>query len=211
MLTVGSYVLLEQPVRRGGVITRDRVMAPVLAVSAAVVAVVAVSIVPSPPLTDTELLLALGEQEVVDFATTAPAGAGVAVGPSALDAVALDGVQAADVPAALDARADAVAAPSSVTRVVVLGSDAAVVETLDAAGDAASDFDVVDAVRSDCPLSSADTPGCERLLDRWSAVSTDGPVDVVVIGTSDAETQDAFSKKLGRQSDEVLQRGRRGR
>ena len=67
VLTVVSYRLIEQPVRRGRVVGRDRVMVPTMLASAGVVAAAAVLVVPTPGLTPTEELLALGEQDVVEF------------------------------------------------------------------------------------------------------------------------------------------------
>ncbi len=68
-LTIASYQLIEQPVRRGRVIGRDRVMVPTMLASAGLVAAAAVLVVPTPALTPTEELLALGEQDIVEFAS----------------------------------------------------------------------------------------------------------------------------------------------
>lgn len=207
-LTVASYVLIEQPVRRGRVISRDRVMAPALVLSAIAVAVVAVLAVPTPPLTQTEQLLSLGEQEVIDFATMGAADVGDVATRAPVEVGQLDESSAPDAPGRDDITfrddlATAMSVAPTPGRVVVLGSDAAVVAAL--VGDGRPDeFDVVDGVRVDCPLSSADVVGCDRLVDHWNAVGTAQPADVVVIATSDAEVSDAFSRKLASQTDQEL-------
>lgn len=192
VLTYASYQLIEQPIRRGRVIRRDRVMVPAMAAAAAVVAVAAVLVVPAPTLTATEALLELGDEDVVEFAPVPPPAGLVDLdaAPGAVDAA----------PGTADAVPDI--SPPPRPRIAVLGSDAPTVAALRT--NEADAYDVIDAVRPDCPLSSIDDTGCERLLDRWETISADGAADVLVLVTNDAEADDAESQRTGVISDEQL-------
>ena len=199
LLTVGSYALIEQPVRRGRVVGRDRALVPTMLAAAAVVVVVAVAVVPTRGLTETEQLLALGENEVVEFESPTPA---VPAGLQAAPPAATD--DAASARSATDqvetTPATPIEAPASVA---VIGSEPLTVSALLAA-DRRNEFAVVDDVRPDCPLSSAATPGCSRLVDRWTAIAAAGPVDVLILVTNGAELHDALAKKLAAITDDEL-------
>jgi hypothetical protein len=199
-LTVGSYALIEQPVRRGRVIGRDRAMVPAMLAAAAAVVVAAVAVVPTPGLTETEQLLALGEQDVVDFAASptpaVPVGSDGAPGAPPSSAVSE--------PSPPDPISSSALSPTpEPVHVAVLGSEPATVAAL-ADPATADEFRVVDDVRPDCPLSSASTPGCERLVDRWTAIAAGGPLDVVVLVTNGAEADDALAKKVAAVTDDEL-------
>jgi peptidoglycan/LPS O-acetylase OafA/YrhL len=193
-LTMVSYRLIEQPIRRGNVIGRDRVMVPTMIVSAVAVAAAAVLIVPAPRLTDTEQLLALGSQEVVEFDAT-PAGAAA----SASQVAGATTVPVVTVPAVT---VPAVTVPA---RLAVVGSDPATAAAL-VASNRSSDVDIIEDSRADCPLSSRDTAGCESLFERWVAVAATatGPVDVLVLVTNAAEIADERARESGVVSDEQL-------
>ncbi len=212
ILTVLSYELIEQPIRRGRVIGRDRVMVPAMLATAGVVAVAAVLVVPAPTLTPTEQLLALGEQEVVDFAAVpAPAvPAGVSdrrsrtpvstseTGPGARPSPPTSPPRSP--PTSPNTELPELPEPSTVA---VLGSDPAVGPAI-AEADRRGEFDVTDDIRETCPLSSANVPGCERLVDRWNALAARGPVDLLVLATNGAEADDALAKKMAAVSDDEL-------
>lgn len=80
-VTVCSYALLEQPVRRGRVLRGRRVLAGTVSLAAVAVAVAAVVAVPAPNFTRTEELLALGDGGPITFSRDGvqPASAGMAV------------------------------------------------------------------------------------------------------------------------------------
>jgi hypothetical protein len=204
-LTIGSYALIEQPVRRGRVIGRDRSMVPAMAAAAAAVVVAAVAVVPTPGLTETEELLALGEEGVVEFAD-GPSGAVSprldVVPPAPTDRpVRVQPPEQVDSPTSLSPTS--VAPNVAPARVAVLGSEPTTVTALRDAGRGDA-FDVVEDVRPDCPLSSAATPGCVRLVDRWAALGAAGPVDVLVLVTNGAEFDDALAKKVAAVTDDEL-------
>jgi len=191
-LTIVSYRLIEQPVRSGDVIGRDRVMVPTMLASAGVVALAAVLVVPTPSLTPTEELLALGEQDVVEFAT-APAAddgaadvesAGLGLGPPVIEVPEIEPT----VPQVPEAD------PARPQRIAVLGSaplpDATLVSI-----ETATAVELVEDVRSDCSLSSVDVPGCVALEDRWQALRSTGEIDALVLVTSSVEVDDALAKK----------------
>jgi peptidoglycan/LPS O-acetylase OafA/YrhL len=192
-LTFGSYALIEQPVRRGRAIGRDRAMVPAMLVAAAVVIVAAVAVVPTPRLTDTEQLLALGDEDVVDFGAVptaaAPAVLGATPEPSS--------------PADSSTTAESTVPLGPPARVAVLGSEPMAVSAL-VDSDRDRDFDVIQDVRPDCPLSSAVTPGCERPLDRWGSIAAGGPVDVLVMVTNGAEAADSLAKRVAAVTDTEL-------
>ncbi len=192
-LTFGSYALIEQPVRRGRLIGRDRAMVPALLAAAAVVIVAAVAVVPAPRLTDTEQLLALGDEEVVEFGAV----------PTAAASAALDGTPARSAPADSSPVVEPTVPLPPPARVAVLGSEPMTVSALVDA-DRGDEFDVIQDVRPDCPLSSAVTPGCERLLDRWGSIAADGPIDLVVMVTNGAEAVDSLAKKVAAVTDNEL-------
>jgi peptidoglycan/LPS O-acetylase OafA/YrhL len=176
VLTVVSYRLIEQPVRRGRVVGRDRVMVPTMLASAGVVAVAAVLVVPTPGLTPTEELLALGEQDVVEFVSE----------PAAVVDVVGDAVPSVE-PVTPDTE------PVPPARVAVLGSapvPAAALTSVDG-----TELDVVEDVRSDCSLSSIDIPGCVPVEDRWQNLRSVGEIDVLVLVTGSVEVDDALAKK----------------
>ncbi len=189
-LTVASYRLIEQPVRTGRVISRDRAMAPVMFASASLVAVAALLVVPAPTLTDTEELLALGTQEVVEFeAPTAPPVPSTPLSTDAeLEPDVIDSV---------------VGAPQPRPRIAVLGSDAATAAAL-RADPRAEGYDIIEDLRADCALSSVGTDGCDRLLERWRAMAVQGPVDALVIVTNASEIADAMAQDVGVISDEQI-------
>ena len=191
VLTYGSYRLIEQPVRHGRVIARDRAMVPAMVMAAVAVAVAAVAVVPTSGLSETERLLALGEEDVVDFSEPSSA-APVA---SDVDSVRSPVVRDSTSGVAIDA---AVIEPPA--RVGVLGSDQATSTALRES----DEFDIVEDIRADCPMSSADNPGCDRLVDRWNAIAAAGRVDVLVLVTNGAEFTDALAKKVGMVTDDDL-------
>ena len=179
-LTVASYRLIEQPIRRGRVIGDDRVMVPAMLASAGVVAAAAVLVVPTPALTPTEELLALGEQDVIEFATE-PAAA----------------LEAADVAApTVEPSATSVpdAEPPPPVRIAVLGSAPIPADALAAAA-GETEFELVEDVRPDCSLSSVDVPGCVALEDRWQTLRSGGEFDALVLVTGSVEAADALAKK----------------
>ena len=190
-LTYGSYRLIEQPVRRGRVIARDRAMVPAMVVAAVAVAVAAVAVVPTSGLTETEQLLALGEEDVVDFSAR-PSAARVA-----RDSDSVRSLVEREPASGVDTEAAAVEPPA---RVAVVGSDPATATALREVGD----FDIVEDVRTDCPLSSVDVPGCDRLVDRWNAIAATGAVDVLLLVTNGAEFTDALAKKADAVTDDEL-------
>lgn len=194
VLTVGSYRLIEQPVRRGSVIARDRAMVPAMVMAAAAVIVAAVAVVPTSSLSETERLLALGDEEVVDFSDALSAdgpgaGRGAATPPATVSS-----------PAGVATRGIETSATEAPARVAVLGSEPATAAALTAAGE----FDVVEDVRVDCPMSSTDIPGCDRLVDRWAAIAAAGPVEVLVLVTNGAELHDALARKVASVNNDEL-------
>jgi peptidoglycan/LPS O-acetylase OafA/YrhL len=179
VLTVVSYQLIEQPVRRGRVVGRDRVMVPTMLASAGVVAAAAVLVVPAPGLTPTEELLALGEQDVVEFVSE--------------PAAVVDVVDDAAPTAEPQAPASTVVEPARPARLAVLGS--APVPAAALVGVDSTAFEVVDDVRPDCSLSSIDVPGCIPVEDRWQNLRSVGEIDVLVLVTGSVEVDDALAKK----------------
>ena len=179
VLTLVSYRLIEQPVRRGRVVGRDRVMVPTMLASAGVIAAAAVLVVPTPGLTPTQELLALGEQDIVEFESEPAAVVGVD------DDVAPP--PELQVPASTDVE------PVRPARVAVLGS--APVPAVALIGDDGTDFEVVEDVRPDCSLSSIDVPGCIPVEDRWDALRSVGEIDVLVLVTGSVEVDDALARK----------------
>lgn len=169
LLTIASYRLLEQPIRTGRVANRDRVFAPVLGVGVIAVVAAAVLVVPTPALTPTQQLLALGEQDVVEF-TLPPV---------------------AEVPAGLldpDSAVDPRAGESTPTtepprpRVAIVGSEPAAVTALEG-----SDMEVVDALRPGCPLTTASSHDCPALSTQVAEIIAGESPDVVVVATGAAE------------------------
>ncbi len=182
LLTVVSYALIEQPIRRGRLIGRDRVMVPTMLACAGVVAAAAVLIVPTPSLTPTEELLALGEQDVVEF--SAP--------------------QSGEPPPTQPPEPE----PARPVRLAVLGSDPATPAAVLSAGDDEQGVEVVEDVRADCPLSSVDVAGCAGVLDRWRSLSADDSFDALVLVTGTVEAEDALAKKgLALTDAELISRG----
>ena len=179
VLTVASYQLIEQPVRRGRVVGRDRVMVPTMLASAGAIAAAAVLVVPTPGLTPTEELLALGEQDVVEFVSE----------PAAVVDVADDAVP----PVEPQVPSSTVVEPARPVRVAVLGSvpfPAAALVGVDG-----TEFEVVEDVRPDCSLSSIDIPGCNPVEDRWEDLRSVGEIDVLVLATGSVEVADALARK----------------
>ena len=179
VITIASYRLVEQPIRRGRLIGRDRVMVPTMFAAAGIVAVAAVLVVPTPALTPTEELLVLGEQEVVEFGPDpAPASAENAAGPRVQPSV----------PSMPDV------APAVPMRVAVLGS---VPIDTDLLKSSASDveFEFVEDVRGDYSLASVDVPGCIAVEDRWQALRATGEIDALVLTTGIVEAADALSQR----------------
>jgi peptidoglycan/LPS O-acetylase OafA/YrhL len=183
-LTVVSYRLLEQPIRQGRVVGRDRSLAPLIVVGGVAVTALALVVVPTPALTDTEQLLALGEQEVVQFGVTGPA-------PRPTEPRAE--------PTPVDTPAPTVEVPPP-ARVGVLGSDQATALALGVDGR----FEVIDATRPDCPLSAADTPGCPPLVERWRESLAEEHLDVLVLVANQAEARDSLAKRTAAVTDEDL-------
>ena len=179
-LTIASYQLIEQPVRRGRVIGRDRVMVPTMLASAGLVAAAAVLVVPTPALTPTEELLALGEQDVVEFASeSAP-----------VDEAADNAVPEVESPVSLVPDVE----PASPPLVAVLGS-ATIPPVALRSADGETEFALVEDVRPDCSLSSVDVPGCTALEDRWKTLRSNGEIDALVLVTGSVEVDDALAKK----------------
>lgn len=188
VLTVVSYELIEQPIRRGRVIGRDRVMVPSMLASAGVVVAAAVLVVPTPARTPTEELLALGEQEVVEFAP--PLG--------------LETSDETEPPATQPPEPER-ARP---VRVAVLGSDPSTPVAVRSASDDGQVVEVVEDIRAECPLSSVDVAGCAGLVDRWRSLEADGRIDALVLVTGSAEAKDALAKKsLALTDAELISRG----
>jgi peptidoglycan/LPS O-acetylase OafA/YrhL len=172
VLTVMSYRLLEQPIRQGTLITRDRALVPMTIVGAAAVAVAGVVLVPAPALTQTQELLVLGEAELVDFTSVA-----VSDERSFADAIETVNVN-------LDIPVDAAAR----IRIAVLGSDPVTAAELAALGP--DRYDVVDASRPDCPLATVGSLGCPPLPERWRAVAGHDRPDALLIVTGAAEADE---------------------
>jgi peptidoglycan/LPS O-acetylase OafA/YrhL len=184
VLTIASYQLIEQPIRRGRLIGRDRLMVPTMLAGAAVVAVAAVLVVPTPALTSTEELLALGEQDVVEFGPP-PASA---VGSATAGAAA--GSAESSLPPA-----SSISEPAGPQRVAVLGSAPVAAGLLESAAADGVDYEFVEDVRSDCSLASVDLPGCAAVEDRWRALRSTGEIDALVLVTGSVEADDALAKR----------------
>ena len=188
VLTMLSYRLIEQPIRLRRLIDSNRTMVPAMMVSAGALVVAAVLVLPSPALTPTEELLALGQEEVVDFAATPTPAVRVA---------APDTSESTTAPSV----------PSTPTRtparVAVLGSDPTTAAALREA-DRGDEFDITEDIRPDCPLSITETPGCERLVDRWQVRAGAGEVDILVLVSNGAEADDALARKVVAVSDDEL-------
>jgi peptidoglycan/LPS O-acetylase OafA/YrhL len=189
VLTVASYQLIEQPIRRGRLIGRDRVMVPTMLASAGIVAVAAVLVVPTPSLTPTEELLALGEQEVVQFEPP---------GVRAVDATDITDTNEAARSASpiIESAASPIidAEPAGPVRLAVLGS-APVAAVAFGSVDDDTEYEFVEDVRPDCSLVSVGVPGCVALEDRWSALRASGDIDALVLVTGSVEVADALAKR----------------
>jgi peptidoglycan/LPS O-acetylase OafA/YrhL len=191
LLTMVSYRLIEQPIRLRRVIDRNRTMVPTMMVSAGALVAAAVLVVPSPSLTPTEELLALGQQEVVEFAATQdpPVRVPDPAGPAS--------------PASTTTPSLPPAPARPPARIEVLGSDPTTAAAIRAAA-RGDEFDVTEDIREDCPLSITGTPGCERLLDRWNARSAAGDIDTLVLVSNDSEADDALARKVVAVTDDDL-------
>jgi hypothetical protein len=140
MLTIASYRLLEQPIRRGRVGARNGVMIRALGLAAAVI-VGASLMVTGPALTVTERLLSSGEQPVVEFL------------PPVLDAGAgLTADEPRDVP---------VTPVPPPERILVIGTEETAIQALSRTG-----FQVIRGLRPQCPISAKATDACEP-IDAW--------------------------------------------
>ncbi len=164
VLTIASYRLLEQPIRRGRVGARNGVMIPALGL-VAVVIVGAALLVTGPALTVTEELLSSGEQSVVEFTPPAlGAGAGLTV-------------TTADEPG--DVPVTSVPPPE---RILVIGTEQTAITSL-----SRTDAQVIDGLRPQCPISSAASDACEP-IDAWFrrlAEQHDPTVVVLAVGAAE--------------------------
>ena len=166
LLTVASYRLVEQPVRRGRVAARDPVAVFAFGLTAIVV-VGAALLVRAPQLSTTEQLLSTGEQSVVEFDPPV----------AALDAAVRSPI--------VEAAPTTTAAPPR-PRILVLGSERSALTALSQV-----DADVVDGLRPEQPVSRA-TPAGGVPFDAWldRLAEPDEP-SVVVLAVGAAEEWDA--------------------
>lgn len=199
VLTVVSYQLIEQPIRLRRLIDRDRAMVPAMIASACAVVAAAVLVLPTPALTPTEALLALGQEDVVDFGAT----------PTPAVRVAADTPESTTVPGLLSTPTPTPTRTPNPTpnptpaRIAVLGTDPTTVAALREV-DRGGEFDITEDIRPECPLSITETPGCERLVDRWHARAGAGDVDILVLVSNGAEADDALARKITAVSDDDL-------
>ncbi len=168
VLTIASYRLLEQPIRRGRVGARNGVMIPALGL-VAVVIVGAALLVTGPALTATEQLLSSGEQSVVEFAPPAlGAGAGLTV-------------TTADEPR--DVTVTSVPPPE---RILVIGTEQSAIASL-----SSTDAQVIDGLRPQCPISSASSDACEPIDTWFRRLADEHDPTVVVLAVGAAEDANA--------------------
>ncbi len=145
-LTVASYRLLEQPVRLGRVVSRDRAMA--LAFGALAVTIAGMAWwVRGPAPTATEQLLSSGEQSMIEFAPP------------------LDG-RGVVLPAVADA-SPAVTEPEALPRLLVLGSERSALDVL-----STMSVEVIDGLRSSSRFRVPRHLGAFRSPDGSSGSST---------------------------------------
>jgi peptidoglycan/LPS O-acetylase OafA/YrhL len=209
VLTVASYALIEQPIRRGRVVGRDRAMVPSMLVGAAVVALAAVLVVPTPTRTATEELLALGTEDVVEFAAAPVVTDDADETVGSIEDAPTTPLPRAVLPALDDAAPPTTAAPAP-SSVAVLGTEPASqalpstdVEAI-APPERVGTFTVVSDVRPECPVTRRDVPGCGRLVERWSALASATPIDVLVLTTGGVEEADAQQRLGGAAGDAEL-------
>lgn len=164
MVTIASYRLLEQPIRRGRVGERNGVMIPALGLVAVVIVGAAV-LVRGPELTVTEQLLSSGEQSVVEFnPPVLGAEAGLAVTTAG---------EPRDVP---------VTSAPSPERILVIGTEQTAFAAL-----SRTQVQVIDGLRPRCPISSAASGACEP-IDAWFrrlAEQHDPTVVVLAVGAAE--------------------------
>ena len=192
-LTVASYVLLEQPVRVRRVLSADRRMVPAMVLGGVAVIAAAFVVVPTAEPTPSQQLMSLGEDSVVEFATSGASGA-----PDGEPTPAPTHPIGADAePTPLAAAAPAV--PIVPIGVAVLGTDALAVTALDGL-----DVDVIDGIRPECPLTVTAMPGCAPLVDQVRQLLDADVPDVFVFATGVAELDASLADRLGAETDEQL-------
>ena len=162
VLAICSYRVVEQPIRRGNVGSRNVVLVPVFGGVAAMI-VVAALLVTGPALTPTQQLLAIGEQSAVQFVSPVPVGMTVS--------------DTGGTPPMTH--------PSRHPKVLVVGSDSSVVDVLSASG-----FDVIDRTGPTCPVDSADER-CGVVASWRSAPAGRTDVDTVVVSMGSRDEVDS--------------------
>lgn len=183
-LTIASYAVVEQPIRYRTLLPDPRGLVAAMGAAAAVVVLVAAVVVSPPPVTETERVLALGDQEVVRFDIASPSGLGA--GWSAQTDREQVGAVPTETPQRPPSTAATVAPP---VRVVVVGSDAQAAAWL--SGDDAV-AEVVDLTDPGCPINAVDrcAPLAERIDDRL----IDHRPDLLVVAVGAAEEDVALAQ-----------------
>jgi peptidoglycan/LPS O-acetylase OafA/YrhL len=173
-VAAASFVLVEQPIRTGRRLGRPSALVPSVAAGAGLVVVAALVVVPRPGTTDTERVLALGADAVVEFETPAV--------PVAAARPTRDAGEGSSDPARAGMPGRELPPPPA-RRVLVVGSDRSPIGALAAL----DDTEVIDGVRPQCLLLPPRPEDCTPLAEHVAALRAVHDPAVVVISAGGGE------------------------